>query len=586
MILLHETTREFIFATKRNRLHMRFQICENLPVKCRIIYWNRFHKNDVFSLDVPCLGQDGYRKYYECDIDFDETVSYIQYYFELEINGKTAYWGRNGYDSQKPAYFFEYLATAELDLIEVPEWAKGTVWYQIFPERFLNGNKVNDPADIAAWDEVPTRENFFGGDLAGIIRNMPYLKDLGVDVIYMTPIFAAITNHKYDTVDYFKIDPSFGTLADFKKLVSVCHELEIKVVLDGVFNHIGYYSQQFQDVIEKGKDSCYADWFYIKGFPIETNPLNYECVGYHQWMPKLKMKTRAVRDFFVEVGRYWLEECDIDGWRLDVADEIDFTFLQEFRREIKAVRPDAFLLAETWKDGRDMLRGDQVDSVMNYLFRDAVIDFFAKRKISAASFGQRISQMLFGYSKAVRPVLYNTIGSHDTARFLTVCQGDLVRLKLALGFQMAFPGMPAIYYGDEIGMDGENDPDCRKAMAWDKADKNLLDFVKRLTSLRKEFPCLKYGDFKCLYAHEAVFAFTRSFQTETALVIINNSEKTHQARIPLWESKEEIAEMKTVFKYDSIELETLYNHESFGSKPVFEMELNQFHFEIIKIRRN
>ena len=591
MIVIHESTREFIFAIKRDRLHIRLQICNKLPIKCRIIYWNRFQPDMVFNAVMPCVGADASRRYYECDLDFPETAQYIQYYFELETREGAFFWGRGGYETSKPAYFFEYLSTAELDIIKIPEWAKGASWYQIFPERFYNGNPENDPANTQPWGAAPTRENHFGGDLAGIMEKLPHLQELGIDVLYMTPVFAAPTNHKYDTVDYFSIDPSFGTTQDLIELVRQCHSRGMKVVLDGVFNHIGYYSPQFQDVVEKGGDSGYADWFYIKSFPVQPDPLHYECVGYYKWMPKLRYKTKAVRDFFLCVGRYWIETADIDGWRLDVADEVDFTFWQEFRREIKSVKPEAFLLAETWKDGRDLLRGDQMDSVMNYLFRDAVVDFFAKGEIDAITFEHRISQMIFGYSHIMRPALYNAIGSHDTTRFLTMCGGDLRRLRLAAVFQMTFLGMPVLYYGDEIGMDGENDPDCRKTMDWDNMDEGLLAFFKRLTSLRRELPSLKSGDYKSIYSNGSITAFARQYGLETTYVVINNSGEAHTAHIPMLEDASQIVWQQSVFTGQSITPERidenmrLHNHDIFDYKAFFKMELQAFHFEITTTRR-
>ena len=591
MLVIHETTRDFIFAVKRNRLHIRLQIRGNAVRKCSINYWNRFHNDVVFKSIIPCVGIDASKRYYECDLDLQENAEYFQYYFELETQDRIAYWGRNGYETSKPAYFFEYLATAERDIVQIPEWVNGTSWYQVFPERFYNGDLSNDPVDVEAWGAAPTRENHFGGDLAGIMEKLPYLQELGIDVLYMTPVFAAPSNHKYDTVDYYCIDSAFGTAQGLIELVRQCHSLGIKVVLDGVFNHIGFYSKQFQDVLEKGEDSEYADWFYIKSFPVQTDPPNYECVGYYKWMPKLRYKTKTVRDYFLSVGRYWIETADIDGWRLDVADEVDFTFWQEFRREVKALKPQSFLLAETWKDGRDMLRGDQMDSVMNYLFRDAVVDFFAKQEIDAAAFEHRIAQMLFGYSKIVRPALYNPIGSHDTERFLTMCKGDISRFKLAAVFQMTFLGMPVIYYGDEIGMDGENDPYCRKTMDWDNTDNNLLAFFKRLTALRRELPSLKAGDYKCVYSIGHATAFARQYDTETTYVVINNSGKAHAALIPMLEDAAEIASQRSVFANFTITPERidgdmqLHNQDIFDYKSFFKMELEEFHFEIITLWR-
>lgn len=531
MLFIHEDTREYIFAVNRRKIHVKAKIASKNTLKCKIIYWNRFFKQDVLGRSMKCVGTDSTYSYYEVDLDFTDTAQYMQYYFEVADGTKTVFCGRNGLEYKKPEYYFEYLATAELDITEVPEWANGTIWYQIFPERFCNGQTENDPIDVQPWGTVPTRENHFGGDLRGIINKLPYLQELGVDVLYLTPIFTSPSNHKYDTTDYFTIDPSFGTEQDLIELVKKCHDNGMKVILDGVFNHIGYFSKQFQDVVKNGKESQYADWFYINSYPIETEPLNYECVGYYKWMPKLRYKTRAVRDYILNVGKYWIEKADIDGWRLDVADEVDFTFWQEFRREIKTVKPDAFLLAETWKDGRDMLRGDQMDSVMNYLFRDAVVDFFARRVIDAETFTNRISRMLLGYSKVNRLVLYNAIGSHDTPRFLTLCGMDKQKLKLAAAFQMTFTGMPAIYYGDEIGMYGENDPDCRKTMEWENADTDLLALYQYLAKVHKERISLRLGDLKFVYNQDNVIAYVRKHESEITGVIINNSDRKQVVQI-------------------------------------------------------
>lgn len=546
MILIHETTREYIYAVKRNQIQIRTQIVADKSADCKIVYWNRFFEDIRYEKEMECVGSDGLYSYYESDLKFEDTAQYLRYYFKVTENNKVTYWGRDGMGAQEPEYYFEYLATAEDDIVTVPNWAEGTVWYQIFPERYYNGDQTNDPKDVQPWGAVPTRENHFGGDILGIMEKLPYLQELGIEVLYLTPVFASPSNHKYDTTDYFKIDPSFGTENDLIQLVQQCHMNGIKVILDGVFNHIGYSSAQFQDVIKNGVASEYANWFYIKNFPIQTEPLNYECVGYYKWMPKLRYSTRAVRDYIISVGKYWIKKANIDGWRLDVADEVDFTFWQEFRRAIKSIKPDAFLLAETWKDGRDMLRGDQMDSIMNYLFRDAVVDFFAKKAIDVEVFANRISKMLYGYSKVSRPVLYNAIGSHDTPRFLTLCNGDKKRMKLAVAFQMTFSGMPAVYYGDEIGMDGENDPDCRKTMDWENEDIELLDLYRWLIKLRKESSSLRFGNVKIVYAHDDVIAYLRQYKEEVTCVAINNSEHKVSIHIPCLENLKTLEDISDV----------------------------------------
>ncbi len=481
--------------------------------------------------------EEGQFRTYSCIVETVEPVRYQRYFFEQAVGEDTVFFGAEGPSATPPARAFEYLYTNELDVFEIPDWARGVVAYQIFPERFQNGDTSNDPKDVQDWGGIPTRENFFGGDLKGILAKLDYLVDLDVELLYLNPLFRAPSNHKYDTEDYYAIDPAFGSTEDLKELVSQCHARGIRVVLDMVFNHCGYRFAPFQDLLEKGAESRYADWFLVDGFPVRTDPPNYECVGYYKWMPKLRLKNREVRDYFLDVGRFWIREADIDGWRIDVADEVDFTFLQEFRRAVKELKPDALLLGETWKDGRDLLRGDQMDSVMDYLFRDALVAYFAERSIDARTFDQRTQRILANYPDNAHPVLYNLIGSHDTARFLTVAGGDLDRLKLAVVFQMTFPGIPAIYYGDELGMKGENDPGCRGPMDWRNGDLDLLAFYRRLTALRKSSRALRHGTYQGFALDKDVHGHVRRSGRETVYVLINPSEEERNVRLPVFDGR-------------------------------------------------
>ena len=232
-MLIHESTREFIFAVKRNRLHIRVQCSEKSQINISIFYWNRFHSSEISSKQMTCVGADSDRLYFEAELSFDETAQYIQYYFVADHDGTSEFWGRSGRESARPKYYFEYLATAENDILAPPAWASGSVWYQIFPERYDDGDPENNPQNVEPWGAKPTRENHFGGDLAGIYKKVPYLKKLGVDVLYMTPVFSSPSNHKYDTTDYFEIDPAFGTTQDLIQLVQECHANGIRVILDG-----------------------------------------------------------------------------------------------------------------------------------------------------------------------------------------------------------------------------------------------------------------------------------------------------------------------------------------------------------------
>lgn len=587
----HAASREYIFPVERDRLKVRLQCSRGPKVTCRIVFWNRFFEGGVSFQEMPCVGRDAEFDYFSCELSLDEAAKYLKYYFTLDTPDGWMYLGRDGLSREKPRNFFEYLYTNELDVFRVPGWARGAVIYQIFPERFHNGEPSNDPAGTVEWNSVPTRENFFGGDLEGIRMKLDYLQSLNIDVLYLNPVFKAPSNHKYDTVDYYCIDPSFGALDDLKKLVDECHKRMIRVILDGVFNHCGFYFPPFQDVLAKGEASEYKDWFYIERFPVQTDPPGYERVGYYKWMPKLRFKCRAVRDYFIDVGTYWLKESDIDGWRLDVADEVDFTFWQEFRRAVKSVKEDMLLIAETWKDGRDLLRGDQMDSVMNYLFRDAVVGYFALESIDTWQFDHLIQRMLFLYPDAVYPVLYNLIGSHDTPRLLGLCKGELSKMRLAVAFQMTFPGMPAVYYGDETGLDGENDPDCRKAMNWDNQNSEILALFKALIGIRKRSPSLMHGDYQSIYCDAEAYGYARKYQGETTYVVINKSNYEKTLTLPILEPAagvEEIRSMTGEMAYYPREIRTedcFYHPDVRNYCSALEMVLPARHFEIIKTRR-
>ena len=415
--ILHSCTKEFIYPIERSKLEIK--IAANRTAASRryfVVYWNNL-KNDIqrTQIKMQFKSRDKEYDYYFCTLISDEAFRYLRYYIIAEENNTKKYLNFYGMQQNVPEEgFFEYHYANENDVFQVPDWSKNAVMYQIFPERFSNGSNENDPANIEKWGAKPTRENYFGGDIKGITKKLGYLSELGIDAVYMTPIFEAASNHKYDTIDYFKIDKAFGTLDEFKELVIEAHKLKIKIILDGVFNHCGYYFEPFQDVLKNQENSKFKDWFYISEFPVKTDPPNYECVGYYKWMPKLRHTTKEVRDYILKVAEYWIKETDIDGWRIDVCDEIDFTLIQELRRKIKEVKYDALIIGETWTDGRDLLRGDQVDSVMNYLFRDALLRFIAKGDIDAEEFDSRIGRMLSIYNNGTYSSLYNMLSSHDT----------------------------------------------------------------------------------------------------------------------------------------------------------------------------
>jgi len=520
LILLHKETKEYAYPLSRKEIFLKLESLDTMVDSVDVIYWKRFREATRKSKAMKSLIQGGPNRYFVGQIAFDDTLRYFQYVFEVTSQGRICYFSPLGITESFPTKPFEYEGVLPDETFVTPEAFHGRVGYQIFPDRFFNGNPANDPAGTVAWESKPTRDNFFGGDLKGIQDKIPYLASLGIQTLFLTPIFEAKSNHKYDTIDYFKIDPSFGTIEDFHRLVTALHAKGIKLVLDGVFNHIGFYSKPFQDALRNGRESPYWDWFFIKGEAIDPIRVNYECVGDYKWMPKLNTSNPATQDYLLSVALYWLLQ-GADGWRLDVGDELASSFRRRLRQEIKRSYPEALILAETWHDGEDLLRGDQADTLMNYRLLDALVALLGEKPIDNTTFEQQISAVYFDYQSPAHPVLYNLIDSHDTERFLTTLKGDKKRLKIAAAFQFLLPGMPVIFYGDEIGMSGENDPDCRGAMKWEQIDWDLQGYYKKLAQLKNNHEALKKGDFAFVRTTGKSIAFLRKSPKENLLIVIN-----------------------------------------------------------------
>ena len=433
-----------------------------------------------------------------------------------------------------------------------PQWPRGALFYQIFPERFANGNPGNDPDNVMPWGSKPEYHNFMGGDIQGVIDRLPYLDSLGIDAIYFNPIFEASSNHKYDTHDYYTIDDNFGNDLLFEKLDSAMEACDVKIVLDGVFNHIGFGSAIFQDVVENGAESDYADWFFIHDYPVSgpENP-NYDCWWGFGSLPKLNTENPAVREYLFGAIRKWTQ-LGADGWRLDVANEVPHEFWRAFRDSIRAVDDDAYSIGEIWGDGTPWLGGDEFDAVMNYRFRDACIEFFAKSNITPEDFLDRLGGYMADYAQPVNAVMLNLLGSHDTPRFLTIANGENWRLRLALFWTLIWPGAPCIYYGDEIGMTGGKDPGCRKTFPWefsDSWDEKALNLVRYIAALRDKNRCLREGTFRPLFIDNSakVLVIERRFGDELAVVAVNLSGDEYPVSVNMLSSNEWAPEDKIPF---------------------------------------
>ncbi|WP_353892816.1 glycoside hydrolase family 13 protein [Proteinivorax hydrogeniformans] len=544
--IYHRPNNEFIYALDEETLQIRLKTKKNDVDRVALIFGDPYDFNKEKKCwiskqkDMRFNGSDGLYDYWLIEVKPEHKR--LRYGFLLINSDKTLVYTERGFYEQQPkdaSFYFCFPFLNKADVFSPPAWVNSTVWYQIFPERFANGDFSINPEGTLPWkSERPSHKGFYGGDFQGIIDHLDYLVDLGITGIYLTPIFKAHSNHKYDTIDYMEIDPQFGDKKTFKQLVQNCHKKGIKVMLDAVFNHSGKYFSPFLDVIEKGEDSLYKDWFHLHGLPVKTSyPANYDTFGYVSSMPKLNTENPEVKGYLLDVAKYWIEEFDIDGWRLDVANEVDHAFWREFRATVKKVKPDAYILGEIWHDSMPWLQGDQFDAVMNYPLTNAITDYFATGSISSTEFVNTVTKIINMYPETVNEVQFNLLGSHDTPRILTLSGNNKKKVKLQFLVQLTMAGTPCIYYGDEISMPGKDDPDCRRCMVWDKKeqDTDMFSFVQKLITLRKKFDVFRTNqNFGFLDTAESdVICYNKQDTENELFVVINNSEDVKEVTLPI-----------------------------------------------------
>ncbi|WP_085524592.1 alpha-glycosidase [Tuberibacillus sp. Marseille-P3662] len=540
----HRPKNNFAYAYDDETLHIRLQTKKNDIDHVSLIHGDPYNWKDekwqTSKTAMERIASDHLFDYWFVEIK--PSYRRMRYGFEIVDENETVVFTEKGFYKEAPShtgFYFCFPFLNAIDVFQAPDWVKDTVWYQIFPERFANGDASINPEGTLEWgSKKPGQNNFFGGDFEGVIEHLDYLTELGISGIYFTPIFKAYSNHKYDTIDYMEIDPQFGDKKTFKRLVQKCHDRGIRVMLDAVFNHSGYYFSPFQDVLEKGQDSKYTDWFHLWEFPVQTEPKpNYDTFAFEPNMPKLNTENPEVKEYLLNVAKYWIEEFDIDGWRLDVANEVDHQFWRDFRKVVKSVKDDVYILGEIWHDSMPWLHGDQFDAVMNYPFTTAALEYLAKDERKAEAFADEISHVLNAYPENVNEVAFNLLGSHDTPRVLTECGGNKDKAKLLYLLQLSFAGTPCIYYGDEIGMSGGGDPGCRACMIWeeDNQDRELFEFFKRLISLRKTEKAFgNSGSLRFIETNDTTnhILFSKSYESETILIAVNNLNQTLNVAIP------------------------------------------------------
>lgn len=556
--------------------------------------WLRIWQNSEILVPMDCICEKEGEYIYSVNTTMPQEACLVWYCFVAEKNGVRHWCCKGACGIGETLDYFSgesWQITVYDKKFKTPNWFKNSIMYQIFPDRFYKkGQNSEIPGRNSEYiihkdwyepvfsnrhpfEDGPACNDFFGGNIQGIIEKLPYIKNLGISVIYLNPIFEAFSNHRYDTGDYSKIDPLLGTEEDFKELCQKAGDMGIKIILDGVFSHTGSDSIYFNKYGSYGENcgayrdtnSPYRKWFqWCDG-------------GYMSWwgcsnLPNVYEMEPTYIDYILRgedaIIKKWLR-CGAYGWRLDVADELPDEFIKILRKEVKAENPDAVVIGEVWEDAsnkesygmrRQYLLGDELDSVMNYPFKDNAIAFLTEG-ISAEEFADRLMAIAEHYPAESLYSTMNLLGTHDTVRIKNVLSGQyadpnmsrderatfrleancetlaIKRLRLAAFMQMTFVGVPCIYYGDEIGMQGLSDPFNRMPYTWRCVDNELLDYYKKLTAMRNSCDCLRTGSFDVVYAQDGVFAYIRkisdgvdvfgnSAKNEILLCIVNrNSDK-------------------------------------------------------------
>lgn len=509
-------------------------------------------------------GEDGHGAHAYSTVIKPQDTGLLNYFFSIKTHGEVLYYGNNpeglgGKGSLQKYGPKPFQITVYKDF-KAPDWYKEGIIYQIFVDRFSNGNEdghIDNPKKnsfiYGDWYDEPLyirnssgdieRWEFFGGNLQGVINKLPLIKALGVTTIYLNPIFESPSSHKYDAADYKSIDPMFGDDEKFQELCSKALELDIHVVLDGVFSHTGADSIYFNRYgnypglgAYESKESPYYSWYKF-----HNHPNHYDCWWGFVNQPNVDELNPSYMNFIINdedsVISKWMK-LGASGWRLDVADELPDQFIKALKKKMKAVNEDSVLIGEVWEDAsnkvaydvkREYFFGEELDSVTNYPFRDSVLGFL-KGDIDAHYVIRKLMSLYENYPREAFYSSMNILGTHDTERVLTVFEnarhskeeGEAL-LKLAVAFQMTFPGVPLIYYGDEAGLQGGADPKNRKAYPWGRENKEIFNWYKAMTSLRTHHEVFQKGEFKFYEVHKDVLCFERNLEDTTALVMINRA---------------------------------------------------------------
>ncbi len=535
--------------------------------------WLLVEDDDLRPLELEMYAETDRFKFWDLNFNFRTTVSKFSFAAQTE-DELNIYFGTSGVANFiSPSEKWIY-SSDDFPRHTIPNWVYGGVMYQIFPERFRNGNDEITPENAIPWESTPTRLDFHGGDLHGVTEKIDYIKDLGVNIIYLNPIFLSSSTHKYDAWDHFKVDDTFGGDEALKDLINEAHSRNMKVVLDCSLNHVHPRHFAFQDIVEKGEESEYKDWFTVFDYPVrflhrphlyantykvgwDGNSEEYKTYlektfketkvpvevvdddgpiiepTFKAWwgvpdMPKVNFKSEGARQWALDVTEHWIKNFDIDGWRMDVAKELDFSFWKDFRDVAYSAKKDILLISEIFGDTSQWLQGERFDGTMNYSFRETMTDYFATKRIDNKEFANSLANLYSMYSFEALSSCQNLLSSHDVKRFLNRCGANTDGMFGAVFLQATFPGIAGIYYGDEIGLGGADDPQNREPFPWEseeKWNKDLLKFTSELMSIKTSQPILRYGNFEMVTYDDNYVIFRRVLNDESLLCIVNRDLK-------------------------------------------------------------
>lgn len=547
--------RPFGAVVSGEKVRLSIDVNKEVQVSLKIIKMNGII-NTIIA-DKQYLN-NGFFKY-SAEIDTLGYKGILEYYFEIKDGNNYLYYGNNyerlggiGMSYRQDPVPYQITVYKES---KVPDWYKEGIIYQIFVDRFFNGNEdgsiLNPKRNsfiYADWSDNPMyikdtsgriiRWDFYGGNLKGVIKKLDYLKSLGVSIIYLNPIFKSSSCHKYDTADYEEIDEMFGTTETFQMLCKEAAKVGIRIILDGVFSHTGAdskYFNKFNNYEELGAfqspESKYYKWFNFIEYPNK-----YECWWGIDNQPNVNELEPSYVEYMVKgensIIKKWMD-IGASGWRLDVADELPDEFIKIIKSKMKEVNSESVLIGEVWEDAsnkvsysskREYFYGEELDSVTNYPFREILINF-VKGYIKSDKLKKRFMSLYENYPIENFYSCMNVLGTHDTERILSVLDNKIYLMKLIVGLQMTFPGVPIIYYGDEAGLEGGKDPDNRKTYPWGNENKEILDLYKLFINIRNNEEALKKGNFKFYDTDLDVCVYERTFNNEKVIVAVNTSEE-------------------------------------------------------------